>query len=228
MYSRRPPGGPPISRSQISATVKWFNSTKGFGFLSPADGSPDAFLHASVVQRAGYDALPEGATVICDLAQGQKGPQVSNIHSVDLSTASASPPRREFRGAPRDDYGGGGRGGRDDYGGGRSDYGGGRSDFGGGARAPSRYDDDGGYGGGAAGGESMLVEGTVKFFNAEKGFGFVVPDGGGKDIYVHARALQRSGLHSLNSDDRVRIKTRMGNRGVEADKIEMIEEAGPG
>ena len=47
----------------VVATVKWFNPAKGFGFLVPDDGSPDVFCHASPVRDAGYDTLPEGATL---------------------------------------------------------------------------------------------------------------------------------------------------------------------
>ena len=53
---------PEITHHDITAVVKWFNATKGFGFVQPTDGSPDAFLHISVVERAGHRSLPEGAT----------------------------------------------------------------------------------------------------------------------------------------------------------------------
>jgi len=60
MYDRPPRSfnAPAITHSGARATVKWFNPTKGFGFVTPEDGSPDAFLHISAVQSAGYDALP--------------------------------------------------------------------------------------------------------------------------------------------------------------------------
>src|SRR5215510_10377738 len=68
------------------ATVKWFNSTKGFGFVTLEDGS-DAFCHASALSALSSPDLPQGATVYCDVAQGQRGMQVTTVHSVDLSTA---------------------------------------------------------------------------------------------------------------------------------------------
>ena len=74
---------PEITHRQITATVKWFNPTKGFGFVQPSDGSGDAFLHVSVIERAGHSSLPEGATIICDLSAGQKGSQVAEVHSVE-------------------------------------------------------------------------------------------------------------------------------------------------
>ena len=53
----------------VVATVKWFNPVKGFGCLTSADGSPDIFCHVSAVARAGFDTLPEGATVTCEEAE---------------------------------------------------------------------------------------------------------------------------------------------------------------
>ncbi|MSO73818.1 MAG: cold-shock protein [Alphaproteobacteria bacterium] len=56
-----------------TGTVKWFNPTKGFGFIAPDDGSKDAFVHISAVQRAGLTTLNEGARVSFELQRGQNG-----------------------------------------------------------------------------------------------------------------------------------------------------------
>ena len=56
-----------------SGTVKWFNPTKGYGFIQPEDGSKDVFVHISAVERAGLDNLREGQKVTFDLERGQKG-----------------------------------------------------------------------------------------------------------------------------------------------------------
>lgn len=158
---------PEIERAQVAATVKWFNAQKGFGFVTPVEGEADAFLHISVLERSGYRELEDGATVVCDLGRGERGPQVVNIHEVDTSTAQ---PRRR---APRPMAG-------------------------------------------------PPVEGTVKFFSLNKGFGFVTLDEGGKDVFVHARVLERSGLNSLESDQRVRLTVSMGQKGPQASSIALI------
>ncbi len=56
-----------------SGTVKWFNSTKGYGFIQPSDGSNDAFVHISAVERAGLTGLREGQKVQFDLVPGRNG-----------------------------------------------------------------------------------------------------------------------------------------------------------
>ncbi|MEE8214272.1 MAG: cold shock domain-containing protein [Alphaproteobacteria bacterium] len=155
-----------ITHHEITAVVKWFNPTKGFGFVQPTDGSPDAFMHVSVVERSGLNSLPQGATIICDLCTGQKGPQVAAVHRVE-SMPEAPPPHDE-------------------------------------------------------GGEASEVDGTVKFYNGEKGFGFVVPDGGGKDVFVSARVLERAGIRDLEPDQRLRMMTRMGQKGPMADSVALI------
>jgi len=62
-----------------TGTVKWFNDAKGFGFISPSDGSKDVFVHFSAVTGDGFKTLAEGAQVEYDVAQGDKGPQAQNV-----------------------------------------------------------------------------------------------------------------------------------------------------
>ena len=138
---------PPTEGESITAQVKWFNPTKGFGFLVPDDGSPDVFCHVSAVERAGFDSLPQGATVTCEIVQGQKGPQVSQILDVDTSTATVMPPRGDRPRRPGPGPGPGGFQSR-------------------------RYDEPTG--------PTEEVEGTVKFYNVGKSYGFVTPDSGGQ------------------------------------------------
>src|SRR5216684_5028816 len=88
------PSGPPVG-----AVVKWFKSEKGFGFVELSDGTGDAFLHATVLGRIGVTAVQPGETLEVRVAQGQRGPQVTEVISVDTSTggAVARPPRTGFR-----------------------------------------------------------------------------------------------------------------------------------
>lgn len=62
-----------------TGTVKWFNETKGFGFITPDDGGPDLFAHFSAIQSAGFKSLQENQKVSYDVTTGPKGKQASNI-----------------------------------------------------------------------------------------------------------------------------------------------------
>jgi CspA family cold shock protein len=190
-----------LAHASVKGTVKWFNATKGYGFITLENGG-DAFCHASALAALGAPNLPQGATIICDLQESARGLQVVTVHNVDTSTAEPIPSRRPRRdGDARGGFGGGGFGG-------------------------------GGFGGGGFGGDRFaqrdsgpsgpMVEGKVKFFNDQKGFGFVMPDGGGGDVYIHASALRRSGLAVLEPEQRVRFSTRQGMKGVEVDRVEVI------
>jgi len=106
-------------------------------------------------------------------------------------------------------FGGGDRGGRGGFGGDRGGFGGGdRGGFGGGDRGefrprPPRQDVERG----------PRQNGTVKFFNAEKGYGFVTPDEGGADVFVHVSAVERSGLGTLDKGQKVSFETEPDKRG---------------
>lgn len=170
-----------VTQANVTATVKWFNGSKGFGFVAPADGTPDAFLHISALERAGLTQIAEGTTIVCDLGQGNRGPQVVWVHEVDASTAVENPSS--------------GPAGRD-------------------GGAPRRPQQDRG--------PAQTYEGVVKFFSAEKGFGFVAVDEGGKDVFVHIKALERSGIRALETGQRVRVVTTQGQKGPQADSVDLI------
>jgi CspA family cold shock protein len=165
------------SSAPIQAVVKWYNPDKGFGFVQLADASGDAFLHVSVVERSGHDSVPPGATLEVRAGPGAKGPQVTEILSIDTSTAPQEPPRR-------------GR--------------------------PERplYPSD----------NQAAVEesGTVKWYNAVKGFGFIGSDRGGKDIFVHATVLNRAGITDLAEGQRVAVDVVDGRKGPEAASLRLI------
>jgi CspA family cold shock protein len=67
--------------------------------------------------------------------------------------------------------------------------------------------------------EKRVSEGTVKWFNAEKGFGFIAPDGGGPDVFVHYSAIQSNGYRSLEEDQRVSFTVTQGPKGPQADQV---------
>jgi cold shock CspA family protein len=78
------------SGRRVEAKVKWFNASKGFGFVTLSDGSQDAFLPMAILRRAGYEDVREGAWITCEISAGAKGPLVTTVLSVDDSTAAAS------------------------------------------------------------------------------------------------------------------------------------------
>lgn len=65
----------------ITGTVKWFNDAKGFGFITPSDGSKDVFVHHSAIQGSGFKSLAEGQKVQFTLEQGPKGPSAANVQA---------------------------------------------------------------------------------------------------------------------------------------------------
>jgi CspA family cold shock protein len=197
-----PPFNPGPTKT-IEAVVKWFNTTKGFGFIAPTDGTPDVFLHAAALEQAGLPPPGEGAKIKCEVGPGKKGPQVVRVHEVDGRVGT----------------GGGGGGG-----------GGGMGAGAGGPRGPRAPRGPGGSGGGGgfrdrdevdmAG--AVDVEGQIKWYSPEKGFGFVVPNDGGKDVFVNAAALRRSGVPSVDIEQNVRTSYVVTPRGREARYIRLL------
>ena len=80
----------------------------------------------------------------------------------------------------------------------------------------------GGSGGRPSPRPAQALEGAVKWFEPGKGFGFIAPDGGGKDVFVHVTALRRSGVNALDPGQRVRVDVVDGKKGLEADRITLI------
>jgi cold shock protein len=72
---------------ELTGVIKWFDVSKGFGFILPDDGSPDVLLHVTCLRRDGYQAAYEGARVVCEVLQRPKGLQAFRILSMDNSTA---------------------------------------------------------------------------------------------------------------------------------------------
>ncbi len=171
--------------TRVRATVKWFNLAKGFGFVTPVDGSSEAFLHLSVLKLAGFDAVAEGAGLLAEIGQSPKGRQVVRVLDVDLSTAQAAPPR------PRLDSPG--------------------------SRVAAPSADDG-----------TPMDGVVKWFSALKGYGFVSPNDGGKDVFLHITILCNAGLSGLTPGQTVRMRVVHAKKGPEAVAVEVASPPGPG
>ena len=91
------PGKP--SHVRIEASVRWFDPARGYGFLTLSDGQPDVFCHISVVRRAGFETLPEGATVICDIVRHPKNAAVTRIHAIDTAASPCLPTQKGARAA---------------------------------------------------------------------------------------------------------------------------------
>jgi len=63
----------------VTGTVKWFNESKGYGFIAPSDGSADVFVHFSTIVGSGFKTLAEGQTVNFEVEKGPKGPQTTRV-----------------------------------------------------------------------------------------------------------------------------------------------------
>ena len=177
-----PTGGSAVTGRELRAVVKWFDPAKGYGFLEPGDGSADLFCHLSAVRASGHDTLPEGAAVTCGIVQGDRGPQVSRILSVEPPAAESGPAEGGRPFAARTPHA--------------------RAD----ALPPAEVD----------------FPGTVKFFDPARGFGFVVPDGGGREVFVHSSVLFRSGMTDLVPGQRVLVRAEDQPRGLQATTVEPL------
>ncbi len=189
---RRGPGGPPMPAQVIGSgkgVVKFFNAQKGFGFIQVDDRPDDVFVHISAVELAGLSGLAEGQPLEFSLVD--RGGKVSATDLVIDGEPIAVPER-----APRPE--------REGF-----DRGGDRGGF------QPRGDRDSGPPRGGPSRETTgeRANGTVKFFNDMKGFGFIQRDDGGEDVFVHISALERSGMGQVAQGDRIAFDIEIDRRG---------------
>jgi cold shock protein len=170
-FNRAPSEAP--SGPLVSGVVKWFSPEKGFGFVELSDGSGDAFLHGSVLAQSGINTVQPGETLEVRVGPGHKGPHVTEVLSVDSSTAVPKASQRSSVQAT------------------------------------------------TSNGPSVEETGTVKWFNADRGYGFIAPNGGGKDVFVHVSALERSGIEGINEGQTVVVDVVAGRKGPEAARVRL-------
>ncbi|MEL7976354.1 cold shock domain-containing protein [Isoptericola sp. F-RaC21] len=185
-----PSGSAGPASDGADGTVSWFDDVRGFGFIAPDAGGDDVFVHVKAL-GGGLTTLPEGARVTFDVVDGDKGPNARDVRLVHGS--------REGRGS-RDGHvsrGGNARGGAD-------------------RGRPGRP----GSSGRSSGGPVRGGEGTVARYDADRGFGFITPDAGGDDLFVHVSVVRD--VEFLEEGDRVRFKVRQSDRGPQADGVELV------
>ena len=163
-------GGGPI----IEATVKWFSTAKGFGFVAPVDGSPEAFLHMGAMEAAGLPAPQPGATIKCEIGAGKKGPQVMRVVAAGSGPPPSPPPNSADNAVHLE----------------------------------------------ISGGEKVAC--VVRWYCPVRGYGFLSPEDGTKDIFINARALEQSGVALLNKDQRVLGIVLATTRGREARGVRLM------
>ena len=156
---------------EISGSIKWFDVSKGYGFIVPdIAGVPDILLHVTVMRRDGFHTALEGARIVCLVKKGERGLQCIQVKSIDLSTAvhpSELPARTHV----------------------------------------------------VVKAESGLERAIVKWFNREKGFGFLTRGEGTEDIFIHMETLRRFGLAELRPGQVILVRFGRGEKGLMAAEI---------
>ncbi len=157
----------------VKSRLKWFNSTKGFGFVVPEEDPCDAFIHITTLQDAGIHELGEGALIHCSIVKGPKGALVTQV--LEMLEPGTAP-------------------------------------------VPISYRLEG-----DEGEQLHTMEGTVKWYKPDKGFGFIIPEDGLKDVFVHKTCLDKHDLPILIPGQKVRMTIRTVAKGREVADFDLID-----
>ncbi|WP_188037043.1 cold-shock protein, partial [Actinotalea sp. JY-7885] len=220
-------------------TVRWFDAERGFGFLALGDDTEDLFVHASeIVGGDGAKVLREGQAVEFEVGEGDRGPQARRVRVTGdqaadaplgvLGTVAWYEPSKGYGFVMPD-------------GGGAQIFVHSSAIVGGGVIAEGQrvaflvVDGEKGPQAdhllplGAQAAQAAVsdgADGTVTWYDAEKGFGFVTPEAGGQDIFVHVRALA-GGLTELAEGDRVTFDIAESEKGPQARNVQLVGGSAP-
>ena len=154
--------------SVIEGRVKWFDPSRGYGFIETSDGLGDVLLHASRLRMSGRMTAPEGATIKCLAIRGDKGRQAVEVLSIEGGVEATPRPRRFH---------------------------------------PRREAEEG------------VSAAVVKWFDADRGFGFLDVDGVEGDVFLHAATLRKAGMEEVHPGEKMQAKCTDGPKGVLAAEV---------
>lgn len=163
---------------EVAGYIKWFDVSKGFGFIVPDDGTPDVLLHVTCLRRDGFQTAYEGARIVCEVAERSRGFQAFRVISMDESTA-----KHTSQIEPSSSY------------------------------TPVEA-------------VSGFLPATVKWFNRIKGYGFLVLQETGEDVFIHMETLRRYGIAELRPGQVMTLRYGHGAKGLMVAEIRPADFSG--